>query len=123
MLINDSNAINRIKSESYELECDNRIWTFPRFIPDGDSCSFPDPRDFCVGIYLQPLSSDQSLRTLSRQEPSGRLSTIETLMEVPDEIEVDGFNYQTTFAAVDSHKDYMDIDLNLDTRVVELSKN
>ena len=125
MLTNDSKVINRLRFEQYTLECDERIWTFPRFSvseAENGNCSFPDPQNFCIGIHLQPLSFDHSRRTLSRQEPSGRLSTVETLMEVPDEVD-DGFDYHTTRAFMSNairnscHKEYTDIDLNQDLRI------
>lgn len=33
MMKKDSNVVNRLKTETYALEMDNRIWTFPRFRP------------------------------------------------------------------------------------------
>ena len=34
MILDDSNVINRLRTEQYPLESDQRIWTFPRYVPD-----------------------------------------------------------------------------------------
>ena len=33
MIRNDSNILNRLKTNTYLLEQDKRLWTFPRFEP------------------------------------------------------------------------------------------
>ena len=52
---------------------------------------------FCIGVYLESLPDCHTFSTstfnlaqkpLSRQAPSDRFSTVETLMDIPDEIGV-----------------------------------
>ena len=61
MILNDSDVIKRIKSETYVLESDKRVWTFPKFTPpvaqqeaaiNQTEIPFPDPKYYCIGVYL-----------------------------------------------------------------------
>ena len=71
--------LNQLKSESHPLSIDRRIWCYPRLPsqqPETGLCLamtdqelfevsldklnevLPDPREFCVGVYLPEYDSD-----------------------------------------------------------------
>ena len=79
MLSKDSNVINRIKTESYTLDSDKRIWTFPKFKPISTVTQITE------ALINEEMRKDNFSKNSSYKSPSFGFSEVQNLADVdPD---------------------------------------